>query len=102
LEATVAESLTALQLVIGRDAGTGRTPQRHRDTEGELVMRGLDPRIHGAVRAGIDMDRRVKPGDDKGVAESSSASSRSPAASGIPGVEIADLVDRLGNRLGFD
>jgi hypothetical protein len=30
----------------------------------KIVMRGLDPRIHGAVRAGFTMDRRVKPGDD--------------------------------------
>jgi hypothetical protein len=27
-------------------------------------MRGLDPRIHGAARTGITMDRRVEPGDD--------------------------------------
>jgi hypothetical protein len=27
-------------------------------------MRGLDPRIHGAARADVTMDRRVKPGDD--------------------------------------
>jgi len=30
----------------------------------QLVMRGLDPRIHDAVRAIVGMDRRVKPGDD--------------------------------------
>jgi len=30
----------------------------------QLVMRGLDPRIPGAVRAIVGMDRRVKPGDD--------------------------------------
>jgi 5-oxoprolinase (ATP-hydrolysing) len=31
----------------------------------DSVMRGLDPRIHPSARDGGDMDRRVKPGDDK-------------------------------------
>ena len=29
-----------------------------------VVMRGLDPRIHSSAYAGIDMDCRVKPGND--------------------------------------
>jgi hypothetical protein len=28
------------------------------------VMRGLDPRIHGSVRASGDVDSRVKPAND--------------------------------------
>ncbi len=64
-------------------------------------MRGLDPRIHPSACANGGMDRRVEPGDDS-----------LPANISVPPclcgdlksgtAEIAQLLDRLGNRLGFD
>src|SRR3990170_611895 len=45
-------------------AARGPTALNHRDKKEKAVMRGLDPRIHGAVRASGFMDHRVKPGDD--------------------------------------
>ena len=63
------------------------------------VMRGLDPRIHSDARRDVDIDLRVKPGDDNVPI----ATSVSLCPGDEPnGTEIAGLLDRLGNRFGFD
>jgi protein ImuB len=100
LEATVAEPLTALQLVIGRDAGTGRTPQRHGDTEKEETIHLSSP---GLTRRSIPPPTQVAPWM-RGSSPRMTENSVPLCLGGDSKVEttaIADLVDRLGNRLGF-
>ncbi len=98
LEGTVTEPLSALQLAIGRDPGTGRTPQRHGDTEGEKTIPLSSP---GLTRRSIPPSTQVAPW----MRGSSPRMTENSVPLCDPKVEttaIADLVDRLGNRLGFD
>lgn len=101
LEAAIVEPLTALQLVIGRDAGKGSASRVPTDGEKRVIagQRPGDPWRHRADGA---MDARVKPARDQRNAASASVPRRPCGDSEITTATLADLIDRLGNRFGFD